>query len=456
MQSKLRMLIAAGVLFIGISAFFSGRAFEEHSLARQRQARDGTASSPSPKPLPEVPSYRVLTAVDILALPFGEFYEALRSAPAEAREKWAADIQAMPVGPRRTAALAAFYKLLVQFDPIWAANSACEIKDKDARELALESVASAAPGFALKDIATLFLKLPADPSDYQKYLEEVISDWVPIDPPAVAQFYDEHPEIAEQGLNRDLIRSWAAIDPGAAKDWFEAHGYAGEMSDFVMGWYLNDSRAAIAYTVEHAEELAPTAGLGDLLSALYSDSKEAAKKFIEQLPNDELRNNAFRAFEFAVQFGSAEKTGEPDRTPRAIADWVTQFPSAYWRGHLSQVLSYWNAGPPQEVLSWIEQQPVEIQDAVTAEYKLSSAQDAPKTVAAILQFMRPDLRDRLLAAMFHNSSSSAWQMIEEIKNSSLPVEQKQHVLEIAAQVEKDEAAAREERARAEDNQGSEK
>jgi hypothetical protein len=47
-------------------------------------------------------------------------------------------------------------------------------------------------------------------------------------------------------------------------------------------------------------------------------------------------------------------------------------------------------------------------------------------------------------------------MVEEIKKSSLTVEQKQHVLEIAAQVEKDEAAAREERARAESDQGSEK
>jgi hypothetical protein len=97
-------------------------------------------------------------------------------------------------------------------------------------------------------------------------------------------------------------------------------------------------------------------------------------------------------------------------------------------------------------LSWIEQQSVEIQDAVTAEYKLSSAEDAAKTVAGILQITRPDLRDRLLAAMFHNSSSSAWQMIEEIKKSSLPAEQKRHVLEIAEKVDRDEKAAQNQRA----------
>jgi hypothetical protein len=447
--------VASGGLLIVTLAFFSGRVVETRILAARARVREQQAPLPAASTTP--PSFHKLQAVDILALPFAEFYEALRSAPTEARTKWAADIEAMPVGPRRTAALAAFYKLVVQFDPLWAANNACEITNKETQDLALESVTGAAPGFALKDIATLFLKLPADPSDYRKYLEEVISDWIPIDPPAVAQFYDEHPEIAERGLNRDLIKSWAAIDPRSAKKWLDAHPYAGdEIVEFVMGWYLNDGRAATDYAVEHAEELAPTAGLGNLLMALYSDSKEEAKNFIEHLPNDQLRNTAFRAFEFAVQYGTADETGEPDRTPRAIADWMTQFPSGYWRGHLSQVLSYWNAGPPEEVLSWIEQQPAEIQDAVAAEYTLNSAADAVKTVTAVSQFGRTDLRDRLLAAMFHNSSPSAGQMIEAITNSSLPAEQKKHVLEIAAKVEKDEAEAREERARAESDQGSEK
>ena len=455
MESRRSAILAAGAILLGAMAFFSGRAVEERAIASQQSARAQKMSSPVATKPSDPSTYRELAAIEILALPFSEFYEALRSAPSEARKKWADELQAMPAGPRRTAALAAFYKLLVQFDPLSAAESACEVKDKDARELALESVAGAAPGFALKDIATLFLKLPADASDYRKYLEEVISEWISIDPPAVAQFYDEHPEITEHGLNRELIRSWAAIDPGSAKAWLDANGRAGgEITEFIMGWYLNDSRAATDYAIQHAEELAPTAGLGELLSALYLDSKEEAKKFIEQLPNDELRNNAFRAFEFAVK-GTADETGEPDRTPRAVADWMTQFPSAYWRGHLSHVLSYWNAGPPQEVLSWIEQQPAEIQEAVAAEYEIS-AKDVVKSVTAVFQVARPDLRDRLLAAMFQHSLGSTWKMKDEIKESSLPAEQKQHVLAIAAKVEKDEEAAREERARAENDKGREK
>lgn len=454
MNAKSRVVLSIGLLVLALTSLFIGRRVEEEALARKRATLDPQAKFPAPTVTPVEPTYRELAVAEILGLPFGEFYEALRSAPGEAREKWAAELEKMPAGPRRTAALAAFYKLLVQFDPIVAARTACEIKDKKVQELALDSISGAAPGFALRDIAELFLKLPPDPSDYRKYLVNVVSEWAVIDPAAVAKFFDEHPNETGGGAHYDLIRNWAALDPEAAKKWIDSHGFATDIAgDFLAGWYLNDRKAAVTYALVHADELATSTGLESILSALYVDSKEDAKKFIEQLPNDELRNTAFRGLK--VNFGTAEETGEPELTPRAVADWMTQFPAAYWRGHLSEVLR-WDASPPQEVLSWIEQQPAEIQDAVAAEYTLRSADDAVKTVTAVSQFARPNLRDRLFAAMFHNSSSSAQRMIEEIKKSSLPVEQKEHVLEIAAKVEKDDDAARQERERAESDQGSEK
>ena len=454
MTARFRVALAAALLILALISFFLGRRVEEATLAAQRRAAEAQTVSAAAIITPSEPTYRKLAVTEILALPFAEFYEALRSAPAEAREKWAGELEQMPAGPRRTAALAAFYKLLVQFDPVAAAQMAVEIEDKKGRELALDSVAGAAPGSALPDLAKIFLKIPADESDYRKYLENVVSEWVVIDPPAVAKFLDEHRGETEGVDRRELIKNWAALDPKATKKWIAVRGFgAGVEGDFFEGWYLHDKEAAVAYAVAHAEELKITTVLENALSALYKDSKEDAKKFIEQLPSDELRHKAFRGLR--ANFGTAEETGEADLTPRAVADWMTQFPPAYWRERLSDVLGYWSNAPPQEVFAWIEQQPAEIQDAVAAEYTPSS-RDPVKTVTAVLQFARPDLRDRLLAAMFHNLSSSAWQMIEEIKNSSLPVEQKQHVLGIAAKVEADERAAREERDRAEDDQGSEK
>jgi hypothetical protein len=450
---RLKIVLVTGVLLSAL-AFFAGRTVEERAVARKARSLNHPAALPTATVKVKMATYRELAAADIIALPFAEFYEALRSAPAEAREKWRADLERMPAGPRRNAAVAGFYKLLVQFDPVSAAKDVCKIDDKDLRSLALKSLVGAAPGFALKDVATILLNDPADAPDYQN-LYEIMSQWNTVDPAAVAKFCDEHPDAADRGNKGDLVKAWAAIDPQAAHDWLTANRYGiGILGDFVMGWYLNDHAAAIDFAVAHAEDLVPSAGLGTLFSALYLDSKEDAKKFIERLPNDELRQSAFRGCELAVQFGTAEETGEPERMPRAIADWTVQFPPRYWREHLSEVLGYWDA--PQEVFSWIEQQPTEIQDAVAAEYRLVRTEDTVKTVTAVFQFARPDLQDRLLAAMFHNAGGSAWQVAEEIKKSSLPTEQRQRVLEIASKVEKDEAAAREESARAENDQGNEK
>ncbi len=456
MNNRLRVVLGS-VLLLSALSFFLGRVVEQRALAIHSRSLDEQAPAPTPPSTPEPPTYRELTAADIIALPFGEFYEALRSAPDEAREKWRVDLEKMPVGPRRNAAVAGFYKLLVQFEPVIAAKNAAELADKELRSLALDSVLGAAPGFALKDIATIFLKLPADASYYRNYLSEVIGQWMLVDPVAVAQFYDAHPEILEQGgFDHELTTAWAAIDPQATMEWLNAHHYGpGVLGDYLMGLYLNDRRTAIDFAIEHADELTLSAGLGYLISTLYLDSKEETKEFIERLPNDELRHNAFRGFEMAVQFGTAEETGEPERTPRAIADWMVQFPPEYWRGHLAEVLDHWNDNASQELFAWIEQQPAAIRSAVASEYKKPVGKPTLDVVSDLLLYANANLRDQLFIAMFKNSASDMSQMKETITGSSLPAAQKEYVLEIAAKAEVDieEKRAKE---RAADNQGSEK
>jgi hypothetical protein len=442
-------------LLLTALSFFVGRVVEQHALATKSSSLQQQAPLPTPAIKPRPPTYRELTAAEIIALPFGEFYEALRSAPGEAREKWRVDLERMPAGPRRNAAVAGFYKLLVQFDPVIATKNACEVEDRDLRDLALASIVGAAPGFALKDIAAIFLKLPPDASYSRNYFEEIISQWVPIDPAAVARFYEEHPEIAEQRLDGDMIASWAALDPEAARLWLNSHDHAGDViADFVMGLYVNDRDAAVDFAVAHAGELATMAGLDRVLAALYSDSKEEIKKFIERLPNDELRHNAFRGFEMAVQFGTAEETGEPERTPRAVADWMVQFPPEYWHGHLAEVLHFWNHVPPQEVFSWIGQQPPSIRSTVAAEYKMGVGDKVVDVVSALLQYGNTDIRDQLTFALFKNSPSDTTQMKEALVSSLLPAAQKQYVLNIAARAE---AAIEEQKAKERlEDQGSEK
>lgn len=455
MNGSLKTVLVGGLLLSAL-AFFFGRAVEQQTLARKAGSLNQPTGLPTPTITPEAPTYRELAAADIIGLPFAEFYEALRSAPGEAREKWRVDLERMPTGPRRNAAVAGFYKLVVQFDPVTAAKDVCKIDNKDLRNLALQSIAGAAPGFALKDIATVLLNNPADAPDYLN-LYEVMSQWITLDPAAVAKFCDEHSDAVDLGNNGALVKAWAAIDPEATSQWMKVNKFGpGLLGDFLMGLYEHDPAAATDYAIMHAEDLVPLAGLGSLLSALYSDSKEDAKKFIERLPNDELRHNAFRGFEFAVEFGTAEETGEPDRTPRAIADWMVQFPPKYWRGHLAEVFDHWNDGAQPELFAWIEQQPPALRSAVAAEYKMPVGGKVVDVVSTLLQYGNLELRDQLFVALFQNSASHIDQMKEAIVGSTLPVTQKDFVLQFVAKAE---IAVEEQRTRerdADEAQGSEK
>jgi hypothetical protein len=235
-----------------------------------------------------------------------------------------------------------------------------------------------------------------------------------------------------------------------------AHQYGlGFLGDYLLGLYENDRAAAIDFAVAHADDLTLSAGLGYLLSELYLDSKEETKKFIERLPNDELRHSAFRGFEMAVKFGTAEQTGEPERTPQAVADWMVQFPPAYWRGHLAEVLDHWEDDASQGLFAWIEQQPPAIRDAVAAEYNKPVGKPTLDAVSDLLHYANADLRDQLLMALFKNSASNMIQMREAIVSSSLPASQKRYILNIATKAD---AAIEQQRAkeRATDDQGSEK
>jgi hypothetical protein len=388
--------------------------------------------------------------IEILSLPFAEFYQALRSAPREAREKWATELEGMPDGPRRTSAAMAFYKLLVQFDPKAAAKMVAEMKDKDLQNLAVSCLVDAAPGFAMRDMAELVLNIPLKESGDRDYLWDVIMQWTAIDPAAVARFYDEHenlesdgevvlPDGTSQPANyRDLIEDWAAIDPVAAKEWME-NKQIPQLDVFVSGWYLNDPTAAGSYVLAHATEPGFRPAVSRVLSNLYVDSKEDAKKFIEALPDERTRHDAIHdAFSGMATFGTAEQTGEPERTARAIADWIIQFPPALWKGTLSRTFESWAYSPPEEVFAWIQQQPPEIRDSVAAEYSMPRG-DKPKaeTISALLQIADTKLRDQLLTAMFRNSDRSVDELKDSLDTALVSPAQKEHVLQIIAAVQKE-------------------
>jgi hypothetical protein len=193
--------------------------------------------------------------------------------------------------------------------------------------------------------------------------------------------------------------------------------------------------------------------IGAIVRSLYSDSKEEATKFIQSLPEDK-RQEALRDAFHNLILGD-EETGDSVLTQRAVASWMTEFPSGYWKGYLSWIFNATRPGV-DDMLSWIEQQPPALREAVAAEYSPPFWKSPSEAIMGLLQVADPSLREQLLRAtlktLYADKARAA------IATAPISSDQKNHLFEIIVSVETEKAQeerARAERARVEIDQGSE-
>lgn len=450
MAVKSRWVGTAALLTVAFLAFFTGRGIEQSALAARAHlnSRFSASASPSASIQPGPPAHQQLAVAEIVALPFAEFYEALRSAAGEARKKWALELAQMPEGPRRTAAVSGFYKLLVQFDPEAAAKAITEIGDKRMQECALGSAVKAAPGFAMPLMAKISLSLQDGMVERRDYLAEIMEEWMLIDPSAAAHFIDDHTEAFED-VNHSrrfftpghVVSAWAAVDPKATKDWIdrkEKWDYSNNTyEDLVEGWYENDPAAAVSYTLAHVDEARMSGAIGAIVRSLYSESREEATKFVESLPlnkRTEALSDAFRN----IILGVEEETGDTILTQRAIASWMIEFPPDYWRGTLASLFAVTRPGA-DDMLSWIQQLSPALQQVVAAEYSPPSWKPPSEAIMGVMQVLDPTLRDKLLKAALNNSSGTGDDFRAAVETLPISSEQKNHVLQIilTAEAEKE-------------------
>ena len=444
MGARSRWLTLAAVTIIGAVAFFTGRHFEARALAAKVRATAHGSLVPLLVNEIRPAAYRELAVTEILALSFSDFYEALRSAPEGAREKWASELAAMPDGPRRTAAVSGFYKLLVQFDPAAGIKAIREIEDVKLQGVALGSAVDAAPGFAMPELAALCLSLQnrMATSSNRDYLNDVLLEWMQINAPAVARFIDDNPGADDllafpirQFLVQQLISTWAALDPKAAKQWVERkeEWEVGAVRDaFIEGWYENDRAAAVSYVLAHVEDPDMGEAIADVVRNLYFDSKEEAAKFIESLPEDkrpDALREAFRRFILVEEAG----VGDPARTTQAVASWMTEFPPFYWKGALATVFR-WSDPGEAGMLGWIERLPPALREAAAAEYPPIGTSTS-EAITPILRVADPTLRDQLFRATLINSSAKSKEAKAAVTAAAISSEQKNHLLQIIAAVE---------------------
>lgn len=449
MAAKSQWFAVTALFTVSLVAFFTGRGVEERALTAKASIPPHASASPAPAIEPAPPSHRQLAVAEILGLPFADFYEALRSAPGEALEKWAGELAAMPEGPRRTSAVSGFYKLLVQFDPTVAIKAIRELEDVRLQTVALGSAVDATPGFAMQAIAELCLSLEdrTSVSSKRDYLSDVLVEWMQIDAPAVAQFIDDHPVaesyenfVERQLLDWQLISTWATLDPKAAKQWIDKKGKWEDSSEnrdaFIGGWYENDRAAAVSYALANVEDPLMEKAISDVVFRLYIDSKEEAAKFIESLPEEKRPDALTDGFRNLI-LGDEEDTGETLLTPRAIASWMMEFPPAYWKGALGRLFGFSGSGA-DDMVSWIEQQPPSIREVVAAEFTVSFETSPSKAIMRVLGVADPTLRDQLFRAMLKNGGPDFDETRATITSAPISFEQKNHLLQIVATAEAEE------------------
>jgi hypothetical protein len=422
---------------IGVTAFFIGRHAEE---GRKTSAIRVVAPAPAATPKPERLSYQALHVTDVLAYSFADFYEALRSAPTETRKQWATEVEQMPAGPRRKAAVMGFYKVLIQFDPAVATKSIREIRDKHVRNLALEAAVDAVPGFAMADLAAVMAELYKEPTGHTRsYSDELLEQWTDLDPAAVVRFQEQHRRADEENpVFTNVIENWAQLDLKAAKEWMDSRDEWKNpeyQRAFINGWYENDRPAAVAYVLAHASETDMRDSVGNILRGLYYDAKDEARKFIEALPDDRIRRTAFRAAFDNIMYDEVEDSGDAAFSPRAVAEWMVEFPPDYWKGRLKDLFK-WSRKPPREMISWIEKQSPAIQVVAAADYTPPWKASADDVLKAVFEVPDLRLRDQLLEGVFRRSYDIPLEDLQEaIAKAPLSAEQRAHVLQLMADIE---------------------
>lgn len=305
-------------------------------------------------------------------VPFIEVFDLLRAAPPETRTRWIRQLDAMPDGPQRNAALSSFFKTFVQIDPRAAAESVEGLHDKDGRYLAVEATVGAAPLSAMGEMASMLIKSPPDTFEGARrdFWGDVIFDWSAVDPVATAQFLEQHPDACARHSS-SLLFNWAQVDPDAAMAWLErqpANLQTEEtLSGLIGGWSNHDEPNAVAFAVAHASEKNFKRAINSLADTVFQRSPDDARTFLLRLPNEA----RVEAISEIVSTTTGMVLGLPEnweRPPEDVAKWLLTLPKESWGEAMEDLVGNWDRRDAPGLASWIKQLPVETRDRVAADY----------------------------------------------------------------------------------------
>ena len=358
---------------------------------------------------------------------FDQAFALLHSAPREALLAWTKRLEALPIGPRRTAGISAFFKTLAQIDAKTAVDLALSMERREARWTAFGSISNATPAVNLKEVARLYTAL----NEKKLSIFDLVLNWSRSDPVATAAFLSGYRGDVEKDDLRVLMANWAALDPAAAREWLakadparrDSEVYAG----FYSGWLEHDRFDALSDLTTHIQDPTFKKALEVVSLDLFKESQEAVRTFILTLPPAEQQT----AVDSIVHDVTAiYLSGGPDLKVDEVAAWLIGLPETLWHDQLGHVLNRW---PDEDVArrnAWLDQLPPGTQDAVFAEFcRAYNSYDPTDNFRAGLRIQDAKLREQTLGNIFRGMETDVRQeLLSHVQLSSAEMQELAKIL----------------------------
>ncbi len=425
MERRALLFLSATAVAIALLGFAAGRQSvgTTDTVRGRAPGADGPAGELRRRSVREEESadlYRV-TIENVGQVEFEQAYGLLQAAPREVLSDWTRRLEALPVGPRKTAAITAFFKTLAQLDAKTAVDLALTLTRREPRATATSAINAATPVSSLAEVARLLASGEVERMSAISLIEK----WSWTDPVSTSQFVASHPEMADEFGVGLLLGNWAALDPAAAKAWLDQLDASRQdprvYRDFYSGWFEYDRPAALNHLIANAGDEKLNKAIESAAHFLFSESPVTARAFVLDLPEGQARKAAIS--HITVEAAGHFIRGTPSFSADAVAKWLFTLPPDNWQDNLGSVVSKWSGEDSAAVDQWMNDMPTPTRDQVAAEFCLAYDSDDPaRNFAAGLRINDPQLRENTFREVFKKVGSKK-RARELLQRANLPPEQ---------------------------------
>jgi hypothetical protein len=373
---------------------------DQHPLPKTRAEYNQTAPG-------ETTDFSSVTIENLGQVEFDQAFGLLSSAPKDALIAWTKRLEALPIGPRKTAGITAFFKTLAQIDAKTAVDLALSLKRHDPRWTAIGSISAATPAADLAEVARMYTAL----NEKKVSLGDLVIHWSRSDPEATARFLSAYEGDVNTEEIADLMTNWAALDPAAAREWL-ANQVADRRDDgvyagFYSGWLEHDPLTALNDLRTRANDETFNKAFEVVTKDLFKKSQADARGFILTLPPSaqEIAVGGIVHDVTAIYF-----SGMAELQTDEVAKWLITLPEQLWHENVGEILNRWPEQDHDQRDAWIDQLPTTIRDAVLADYCRAYRPYSPTdNFRAGLRIHGSDVRQETFRGIFANMDDESRQ-----------------------------------------------